>query len=79
MIKGVLSLLINILILLIFLHAIGSWIPRIRESSVYLALDRLVSPLLEPIRRVVPPAGGFDLSPLVLLFILYLIKNLLRL
>ncbi|MEN3028760.1 MAG: YggT family protein [Aquificaceae bacterium] len=79
MIKGVLSLLINLLIILILLHAIGSWIPKVRESRPYELLDRLVSPLLEPIRRIAPPTAGFDISPLILLLILYLIKHLLRL
>ncbi len=79
MIKGILSLFINLLILLVFIHAIGSWIPKVRESRFYEALDNLIEPLLEPIRRVLPPTGGFDFSPLVLLFILYFIKHLFRL
>lgn len=79
MIKGVLSLLINLLIILILLHALGSWIPRVRESRAYEMLDSLIAPLLNPIRRVIPPTGGFDFSPLLLLLLLYLIKHLLRL
>jgi YggT family protein len=31
------------------------------------ALDRIVNPFLEPIRRVLPSAGGLDFSPLVLI------------
>jgi len=31
------------------------------------ALDRIVNPFLEPIRRILPPAGGLDFSPLVLI------------
>ncbi len=79
MIKAFLSLLINLLIVLIIVHAIGSWIPAIRESRFYNSLDRLISPLLEPFRRVLPPFGGLDFSPFVLLLILYLIKHLLKL
>jgi len=79
MIKGILSLFINLIILLVFIHAIGSWIPKVRESKFYEVLDSLIAPLLNPIRRVLPPTGGFDFSPLVLLFILYFIKHLFRL
>ena len=79
MIKGILSLIINLLILLVFLHAIGSWIPQIRQSKLYEKLDALISPLLEPFRRLIPPVGGLDFSPLLLLLVLYLIKNLLKL
>ncbi len=79
MIKGLLSLLINLLIILVLVHAVGSWIPQIRESKFYEKLDSLIAPLLNPIRRVLPPTGGLDFSPLVLLFILYFIKYIFRL
>jgi YggT family protein len=35
-----------------------------------MTLDRLVNPLLAPIRKVLPQAGPFDFSPLVLLLII---------
>jgi YggT family protein len=31
------------------------------------ALDRIVNPFLDPIRRVLPAAGGLDFSPLILI------------
>lgn len=40
-------------------------------------LDRLVEPLLAPIRRVVPLVGMLDFSPLVLIILVQLISNLL--
>lgn len=40
-------------------------------------LDRLVSPLLNPIRRILPTLGGFDFSPIVLILILQLVESLL--
>ena len=41
------------------------------------ALDRIVDPFLAPIRRVVPSAGMFDFSPLILILGVELIKTLL--
>ena len=41
-------------------------------------LDNLVQPLLTPIQRILPPVGGLDLSPLVLLVLLDLISRALR-
>jgi YggT family protein len=79
MIKGLLSLLINLLIILVLVHAIGSWFPQVRESGFYRKLDALIEPLLRPIRNVLPTYGNVDFSPLVLLLILYLVKHLLRL
>jgi len=79
MIKGILSLIINVLIVLVLVHAIGSWIPQIRESEFYRKLDNIIEPILRPIRRVIPNYGGLDFSPLILLLILYLIKHLFKL
>jgi len=41
------------------------------------ALDRIVNPFLEPIRRILPMAGTLDFSPLILIIIVELISNLL--
>ncbi|WP_448587197.1 YggT family protein [Thermocrinis sp.] len=79
MIKGLLSLIINALILLVLVHAIGSWVPQIRESEFYRKLDKLVEPMLRPIRNLIPSYAGLDFSPLILLMILYLIKHLFKL
>jgi len=40
-------------------------------------LGRIVDPFLEPIRRVLPAAGGLDFSPLVLILIVLLIVRVL--
>ncbi len=45
--------------------------------SIWRALNALTEPALRPIRNFLPPIGGLDLSPLVLLFALSLLRNLL--
>lgn len=40
-------------------------------------LDRLVNPLLNPIRRVLPTIGNFDFSPVVLIILLQIVEYLL--
>lgn len=39
-------------------------------------LDRLVQPMLNPLRRIIPPIGGLDLSPIALLLIIQLVETL---
>ncbi len=41
------------------------------------ALDRIVNPFLEPIRRVVPLAGPMDFSPLVLILVVDILSRIL--
>lgn len=40
-------------------------------------VDNLVRPLLDPLRRVVPPVGMIDFSPLVLIILIQVVSNLL--
>ena len=41
-------------------------------------LIQITEPLLAPLRRYVPPFGGFDLTPLVGLIILWILEQLVR-
>ncbi len=41
-----------------------------------MALGRVVEPLLAPLRRRIPPIGGIDLSPLALIIILQILRQL---
>jgi len=43
------------------------------RSLVY-ALQALTEPVFRPIRRIIPPMGGLDLSPLVLLLLIQFIR-----
>jgi YggT family protein len=40
-------------------------------------IDDLVEPMLAPLRRVVPPVGMFDFTPMVLIIIVQLVARLL--
>jgi YggT family protein len=42
------------------------------------ALDRIVDPFLNPIRRLVPMAGMFDFSPLILIIVIQLVARVLN-
>jgi YggT family protein len=71
--QRLISFIANLLILIIFLDAIVSFflspLHPFRRT-----LDRFVNPMLAPIRRVVPPLGGFDLSPLVLFILIEIVS-----
>jgi YggT family protein len=46
-------------------------------SSIRLTLDRIVGPLLAPIRKVVPPLGMMDISPIILLILIQILEYVL--
>jgi YggT family protein len=61
-------------ILIMIVYAVVSWVPSIRGRwSDYLAM--LVEPVLVPVRRVIPPMGGLDLSFLVVIIIIQLVDS----
>jgi YggT family protein len=62
----------------VLLYALLSWFAGAAYSPAAQILGRLVEPLLTPIRRVVPPLGGLDLSALFLLIALQALQILLR-
>ena len=63
----------------LFAQAILSWVgPGINNPAANI-LWSLNEPLLRPIRRVIPPIGGLDLSPLVVILALQVLSRLLPL
>ena len=46
-------------------------------NSIRAFLDRLVNPLLSPIRRVVPPLGMIDFSPVILMILIQVLESVL--
>lgn len=75
---GIVQMLLTIAIWALVIQAVLSWLIAFNVINTYndfvrtvvVTLDRLSEPLLRPIRRVVPPLGGVDLSTLALILIL---------
>jgi YggT family protein len=67
---------LNVYVIMLLLYALVSWIPALQGRWVsYLAMA--IDPLLVPLRRIIPPLGGFDLSFLVLILVIqYLLRPL---
>jgi YggT family protein len=65
------QIVMNLYLLVIFFSALLSFfLPPYHQVRVF--LDKLVDPLLQPIRRVVPPLGTIDLSPMILFILVEL-------
>ncbi|WP_335870537.1 YggT family protein [Bacillus sp. 2205SS5-2] len=54
----------------LIIYILLSWFPNARESSVGQFLARICEPFLEPFRRIIPPLGVIDISPIVAIFTL---------
>ncbi|MFX3674178.1 MAG: YggT family protein [Paenisporosarcina sp.] len=61
--------------ILIIIYIFMSWVPNIKESSIGRFLERIVEPYLEPFRRIIPPFGMIDVSPIVAILVLRLAQT----
>jgi YggT family protein len=75
----ILHVLINVYLIVLFARAVTSWFPPPRPGTPFAFVAQLLrdltEPLLAPLRRVIPPAGPFDLSFMVLFFILLILQS----
>jgi len=80
---SLINFLFQILSILILVDVLGSWILAARVQlpdviyTILTLIHRITSPLMEPIRRVIPPLGGLDMSPIIALIGLQVIQKLL--
>lgn len=58
---------IYVYIFIILIQVVISWINPGAYNPVTTLLYQLSEPVLKPVKRLLPPAGGFDFSPLVVL------------
>jgi len=72
-----LKLTINVFLFSVIILAILSWVSPGGYNPVANLLFQITAPLMRPARRMLPPMGGLDLSPMLVIIALYLLILLL--
>lgn len=75
---------INLTLVVLLVYAISTWLVafgvlNIRNPTIYKimsAFEAITDPLLRPLRRIIPPLGGLDLSFIALWLLLSALKIL---
>ena len=75
------NILVTILTIAIVIRAITTWFPVDPRNRFIVVLYQLTDPILDPIRKLIPPIGGtIDISPIVAIiamqFIAYFVASL---
>lgn len=78
------DLLLSVLMWIIVVQAILSWLVAFNVINTYndfvrqllFALHRITEPLYRPVRRIMPDFGALDLAPMVVLLIIYILRNI---
>ncbi len=72
-----LNLLFLALEIAILIRILMSWIPNLNPDNPIVQIIRSITdPILEPARRLIPPMGGLDFSPIVVLLLLSVLQSL---
>ncbi|MBI1401396.1 YggT family protein [Hyphomonas sp.] len=82
-ILDVLYQILNIASWIIIIQAILSWLVMFKVidtrnsvvASIWGALERLTEPLYRPIRNMLPAMSGLDISPLIVLLIIFFLQQ----
>src|SRR5882672_923251 len=67
----------NVFFIALLVRVLGSWFGAFRYSRWMRPAYALTDWLVEPLRRMLPPVGMFDVSPLAAWFLLWVIERLL--
>jgi YggT family protein len=68
--------LIDLYSFVVLAAVVMSWVRADRRHPFVQLVYNLTEPAIAPIRRVVPPMGGLDFSPMILLLVLRLLRGL---
>ena len=80
----ILDLLLRLVTYVIIAQAILSWLVAFNiinthsdlVRTVWTALGRMTEPLYRPIRRIMPDFGALDLSPMIVLLLIYILGEI---
>lgn len=80
----IILLLLDVAFFILLVHVIMSWlltfnVLNLRQpvvASVWDGLSRLLEPVYQPIRRMLPNTGGLDLAPLVVFLIIIILRDI---
>jgi YggT family protein len=82
-IVGLLDLILGVLFFFMVVHIVMSWLLNFQVlnihqpivSQIYYGLRRLLEPLYEPVRRILPDTRPLDLAPLVIFILVIWLRN----
>jgi len=67
---NILGTVLTIYSFAIIIYIFMSWVPSARETVFGRFLTNICEPYLEPFRKIIPPIGMIDISPIVALLVI---------
>ena len=73
---SIIHMTFEILTYIIFIRVILSWFSHNPYQPIIKLIYQISDTILSPIRSIVSPIGGVDISPIIAIFMIQLIKNI---
>lgn len=61
---GTISLVLNVFFVALLVMIIASWIAPMSRHPILMLIHQLVEPAMAPFRKIIPPMGGLDITPI---------------
>ncbi|PLX69729.1 MAG: YggT family protein [Denitrovibrio sp.] len=68
--------LLDAFVWLIIIRSLLSWVSPDPRNPVVQLIVSITDPIMEPFRKVIPTIGGIDISPMLLIFVVYFMKTM---
>lgn len=80
----ILIFLLNVAFWIIIIQAVLSWLIAFEVVNVrnpqaanfIRLLDKITDPVFKPLRKVIPPIAGIDITPIIIIFAIYILKSI---
>ena len=77
-IAPLLQIVLGAFLLCLFVRAIFSWFEPYPKNRIHQITYQITEPILAPVRRLVPPIGGFDIAFVLVFFAVSMILQLVQ-
>jgi YggT family protein len=75
---SIIASILNLFSLILIIRSVLTWFPQVDHSNpIVKFIFQITEPVLEPVRRVLPPYNGIDFSSMVVLLAIYVITRVL--
>ncbi len=75
---GICNMVVDIYFFLVLAVIILSWVAPFRRHPALDFVRQMAEPVMNPFRRILPPLGGLDLSPILLFMVINVLQIILR-
>lgn len=75
MLAQIISALFQVYTLMLFARILSSWLPELRQTKAMQFISFYTDPYLNIFRRIIPPIGMLDISPIFAFLALELIRG----